>query len=223
MNIIKNPRSRICSILYLWNSSEHIENYILSLNKVSDVYVIINRDFKRKINIDSYCSLLGIYGYEIDNSKSEIFNRTEKFMDTMKYLIEIVKFYSMFVLDFDKISLPKNIDCIDKIYMVQLGCSVFKSDIISHSYREKLYSKEDTFSIFDIFRKKSNTGVNITHRTYSNMILSLNDVVSILKYIELDKEYYDTFLDTYAFDFLPSIFEKLDIKYINSKIEEVKL
>lgn len=219
MNILKNPKNRICSIVSLDESSKLIEDRILDLSRKSDIYIIFTKRFSKSININSYCHLLPIHGYLVDDK--DIINRTYPFMNVFRYLIEVVKYYSLFFIDNDK---SVDIDNIYKIYLSRLDRSVMRSSIISHEFRESLYSKENMSLIRKLFcnKNKGYEGMNITHET-SDILLNLPTLLDLIKNIPENKSYISTFHNTPINYSIPSILERFEIHYMNSLINEVKV
>ena len=215
MNILRNPKNRICSIFSVDQSSEEFEKMLFDTSKESDIYLILTRNFSKASNVNSYCHLLPVSGYIVDDK--DTVRRTDSLINMLEYLVYVVKYYSMFHIG---VSLDSDISKIRRIYESRLESSVMKSDLISYDTRRSIYSLLN----IGIFRKlfPSNEGINITYQS-SDMLLNIQTVIDIIKSVKEDEEYYDTFRDVDFSYSIPSIVEKYEIHYMNSEINKVNL
>lgn len=215
MNILRNPKNRICSIFSVDQSSEEFEKMLFDTSRESDIYLILSKNFSKSSNVNSYCHLLPVSGYIVDDRN--IVNRTDPLINVLEYLVYVVKYYSMFYIG---VSLDSDISKIRKIYESRLESSVMKSDLISYDIRKSIYSLFNVGILKRLF--PSNKGINITHQS-SDILLNLPTVLSIIESIKGDEEYYDTFKDVEFSYSIPSILEKYEIHYMNSEINKVNL
>lgn len=220
MNIIKNPDHVIASIIFINDdSSEYIENLILDLNKISDIYVFINK--KSDIDPDKYSHLLPIKGYQCHKSDFP-YNSLDLYTMT-KYILKVIDHYERYVILGDiggKISSEKIRDSIFNVFKSIITKSILNLEIIDHTFRKDLYSKKKTL----FSRKLDMSGVNITHKSSNNIYyLSKDDISRICGYLNSDNKYLETFKNINFNYLIPSIVKKLDIDYMNSDILNIDI
>ena len=220
MNIIKNPDHAIASIIFINDdSNEYTEELILNLNKISDVYVFINK--KSNIDPNKYSHLLPIKGYKYSKSSSK-YNSLELY-SMIKYILKVIDYHERYIIlgDIgDKISSERIKDSIFNVFKSIITKSILNLKIIDHELRKELYSKKKTL----IFNKLDISGINITHKSINDIYyLSKSDVSRICGYLSSDNKYLDTFKDINFNYFLSSIVEKLEIDYMNSDILNIDI
>jgi hypothetical protein len=213
MNIVKNLRKRICSIVYIDKPSEEMDNMIVNLYNHFDVYVYINK--KSKINPLRYSSLIPINGY-ISGS----YNEVEGLIEVIKYIHSVIpNYYSFYIPNInDYVKSSNDIDIL--LMKGMLSASIFKSNEVPFDVKMNTYSETWMDSI-SFLRDKRNYGMNSTHTSEGSIILMFNDIEKITRYLSEDKGYLDTFKYENMNTFVPSIFNKLEIDHINLSIQDV--
>ena len=214
MNIIKNAKHRIAVIIYINDdSNEFLENEIIEMGRVFDVYLIINK--KSNINPLKYSLLLPVNGYECDKFKSQYDTRIT--YSVLKYLLKVVNYYERFLILYKNNGDKNYINSIKSktidIFSSPITKSILNSDKIDHEFRKSLYKSD---SKLNIFNKISLSGVNITNVLKNGeVLLNKYDLSKICSYIGSDNNYLETFDLFSSIYFIPSILEKLEIDYMN--------
>jgi hypothetical protein len=210
MNILRNPNHEICSIIDIKSSTREFESSLMELCKVSDVYINISK--RRGICTKKYSHLFPVSGYSSNNGRN-----SENIISMLDYMTNIVKKYSKILIVDCNGEKSINSNVISKlITFIPIGKSIFNSCSTPHEEKELIY-KSKSWMI-----PENEIGMNCTHVSYGDKLLLRTDSIKILDYLRNNPSYLPTFIGGWDSNYLiPSLFELLDIEYINLPLDKV--
>lgn len=206
MIVTKVPRNNKYLLIYIGWMSEDVDNTIIDFSKTYDIFVYINK--KSRIDPVWYSSLLPISGYEYGNkSPAEFFVDFIKWESSSSLCNTHLLTYIPY---FNKSGKCRRELCDSLIMKNLIEYSIFKSSIISFDDRSKKYRiKRNLFT--KIFGDKL-YGINSSHKCESDMVILCSD---FRKMLSVNDSYTRSFKNDRINEFIPSLFNKLDIKFIN--------
>lgn len=207
MNILKSQSHNISTILYIDSSIPSLNNYIIKLSKISDIYVFITKS--SKIDPKIYCSLLSINGY-ITGS----LDKCVSYIKILEYLSEISENYYMYFIPYPHFDDTVIIDKIDELFRSgMVSSSIFLSEESPFSELEEVYMKVSNIKkLFNKLLGKKDS-LYCSEVCNGNIVLRKSDIDKITENISSD--HLMLFNNKSIFYFIPSIFKKLGMTHLN--------
>lgn len=216
MNILKSRSHRLASVVNVNCNGSYVEDLILRLTAISDVYLIIDPR-ESDINMLRYANIMRATGYIKYNSS---IGTTANIINVIRYIVKVVEGYRMITVPMDYSNNTKYINNLGKYYMSSIDSSIFKSRFLSHDEMVDIYTNKSP--IYELIGSNSINGMYSSSFTGSNVVLTIEDVGAILSYIHSDNKYLRSFSKMDFGYFIASIFDKLNLKFINEDINEFK-
>lgn len=215
MNIVREHKSRICSILYIDSISKDIDDLITYLSKDSDIYVYVSKG--SNINPIAFSSIMPVNGY-VYGRKTEV-----------NGLIEVLEYVSLVVSWHYLICIPSKSDkYVDKMISYSqramhngmIDKSIFRSNDSSFDFKSNVYKEDNLLDKLKFWRKKS-YDINSTHSCDGSIVLIHSDLKTAIELWNKNKSYVNTFKESNIGNFISSSFNHFNIDHLNLDIADL--
>lgn len=215
MNIVREHKSRICSVLYIDRISESTDDLITYLSKDSDIYVYVSKG--SNINPIAFSSIMPINGY-MYGRKTEV----NGLLEVLEYVSSVISWHYL-------ICIPSKSDkYIDKmisysqkaLHNGMIDKSIFRSDNSSFDFKSNVYREGSLLDKLKFWKEKNND-INSTHSCNGSIVLIHSDLKAAIELWDKNKSYVDTFKGGSIGSFISSSFSHFNISHLNLDISDL--